>query len=310
MSIITNVIDQIIVMFLLIGVGFVANKKGIITNKGTKELNDFLIRVVLGAVIINSFFIEFEEKLLTNLAITFILAIMIHVIATIIAIIFIKKEDGAMRFATVYSNCGFMCFPIAAALYGQLGTFYALAYVVIYNVFVWAHGVTFLQNDEQLTFSGKIKKIATNPVIICTLVGILLFILQIPIPNQVQNVVGYVASLNTPLAMILLGVFTSQTDIISGLKNKKIYFVSAIRLIIVPITVIFALKAVLLLVNIDSEILMVMIISSACPVGAMLPMLCEKFSLEKEQSVQIVAYTTLLTALTIPFIIWLSNIIL
>jgi predicted permease len=161
------VINQVIILFLTMVIGFVAKKRNIINDETTNKLSEILLRITLPAMIIFSYNQEFSKDLLTKGGIMLVYSLVIHVFGILLGnIIYWKYPDdikNVLKFVTIYSNCGYMGLPVLEALYGQIGIFYASIYITIFNIFTWTNGV--------MIFTGKrdiksMKKALINPRII------------------------------------------------------------------------------------------------------------------------------------------------
>ena len=148
------VINQVIILFLTMVIGFVAKKRNIINDETTNKLSEILLRITLPAMIIFSYNQEFSKDLLTKGGIMLVYSLVIHVFGILLGnIIYWKYPDdikNVLKFVTIYSNCGYMGLPVLEALYGQIGIFYASIYITIFNIFTWTNGVMIFTGKEIL----------------------------------------------------------------------------------------------------------------------------------------------------------------
>lgn len=79
------------------------------------------------------------------------------------------------------------------------------------------------------------KTVITAPFMIAILIGLLLFFTQLFLPPVVTKTLGFCAGLNTPLAMFAVGIYLAQCDFGKMLKKGKLYAVSAVRLLLIPL---------------------------------------------------------------------------
>ncbi len=302
------VLSQVIIMFLLIGVGFFCYKIKMINEKSASQLSDILLLIVTPALIINAFQIKFKAELLKGLLISLSLAILSIFIGIIISIITIRKKPDnndykAERMACVYSNSGFMGIPLIQAVLPGNGVFFASIYIAIFNVFVWTHGVTVMKGS----FTKKdIKKVVLSAPIISVIIGILLFVLQIKLPDVIGSTIGYIADLNTPLAMIITGIYIAKSNLLTAFTDKKIYKVVIIRLLLIPLIMV----SFFMFFNITEEFRTIMIanlIATACPTAAVTLLFATKFKSNPEYASKIIAVTTLFSIITIPLIMLIMD---
>ena len=151
------VLNQIIIMALLITAGVICYKCGIIGKEATQSLSSLVLMVVNPIVILVSYQQPFEKRMLKGLLWSLLLALISTVISIVISKVFIRKKSGRLaveRFSCIYSNCAFMGIPLVSALYGSEGVFYLTAFVTVFNLFVWTHGVFLMEEklNKKMTF--------------------------------------------------------------------------------------------------------------------------------------------------------------
>ncbi len=301
-----TVFIQVLTLFLFMSFGFVGGKRKIITQSGSKVVADIVLMFVTPFVIINSFRRSFDVSELKSLLICFVCAFSIHAVSILAAHLIFKgndeKKKRVLRFATVFSNAGYMGLPLQEAVLGADGVFFGSVYVSVFNIVVWTYGVLCMSGDKKL-LSGK--KIVFNPGIIGTVIGLIIFIFSINIDGIVGNVVSGMAALNTPLAMIVIGFYLSQSDLIKTIKDKCVYGVAALRLIVIPV----AALIVLWLVGIRGTLLVAITIGVSAPTAAATSMFATKFDTDVNLSVNIVTFTTILSILTMPLIVALAQVL-
>ena len=305
MELAITVAIQVLIIFVLISVGFVLTKTKIINEKGVKQLTDILLITVTPCVIIKAYQREFHAELLKGLIMAMLASAIIHIIASAVSVVFFKKEDTVKyrvsRFAAVCSNCGFMAIPLLSAALGDDGVFYGSAYLVVFTLFYWTYGVYICTEDVKRCFS--MRSIILNPGVIGVIIGLVLFFAQIKLPYVISEGVSYMASLNTPLAMLILGSFLEKVDIKSAVKNISLYIVCFLRLILIPFISIF----VLWVLRIDAEIAKTVLICAACPVATVTSLFAAKFKLDSIYASETVAVSTVLSIITIPLAIIVSS---
>lgn len=304
---------QIIVMFLLMAIGFALQKFNFFSEKTVKELNNFVIYIVISAAIIDAFNFEYSSEMVANLGTACVLAVIAHAVGIVMSKVFFGSKTHTNRiasFACMYSNCGFMALPLLSSVFGSVGVFYGSAYIAIFNIFIWCHGAYVVSDKPPLPIKQKLTAIVTNPVIISVFLGILLYITNIRFPAPVQDVISYVASLNTPFAMIMVGIFVGKCNVFEAFKSAKIYMICLAKLFIMPVSMIFILKALSSFVTIDNALMLCIIISSSCPTAGTVAMLSERADVDTSFGVKSSTITTLLSVISIPTVILIAQAIL
>ena len=297
-------VKQILQMFLLAGIGFLLFKGGKITLEGSKTLGNILIFGSLPAVIINGFRIERTAEHVSGLLWS-ALAALIVVMLSILISHFVFRKDGVAAFATSFANPGFFGIPLIVASLGQGAVFYAAPFIACLNIGQWTYGVSRL-NGQPVLQGFQPKKLIKAPFVIAILVGIFLFVTQIRLPEILSSCLSSVAALNTPLAMFTVGVYLAQTDLKKMLSRRSLYLISALRLLVIP-----GLSLLLLMLFPASmeQMRTVLLIVAACPVGSNVAVYAQLHNKDYPYAVETVVISTLLSIVTIPFILYLSSLI-
>lgn len=298
------IVQQVLVLVILIGVGFACGKKGILTDISSKKITDIVLYVVTPCVMISAFQREFSMQLLGNIFITALCAsAIISVTIFISKLVFHDKNEArkkVLQFSTIFSNCGFMSLPLQKAILGDDGWFYGSIFVAVFNVIVWSYGLVMMSGDKKQI---SVKKLAFNPGIVGVLIALILFVLRIKLPYIISQPVDYLAALNTPLPMLIIGFYLSQADFKKAFTDAGAYFAIAVRLIAVPLLSMIAMR----LLGVDDTILIACVIASSAPTAATTTMFAAKYNRDVELSVSIVASTTVVSIITMPVIIALAQ---
>ena len=297
-------VKQILQMFLLAGIGFLLFRGGKISLEGSKTIGNILIFASLPAVIVNSFLIDRTAEHVSGLLWSAATAAVVVMISILISH-FVFKKDGVAAFATSFSNPGFFGIPLITASLGQGAVFYAAPFIAFLNIGQWTYGVSRL-NGQPVLQGFQPKKLIRAPFVIAILTGIFLFATQIPLPAIVRSCITTVAGLNTPLAMFTVGVYLAQTDLGKMLGRKRLYLISALRLLVIPAISLLVLK---LLPDSMEQMKTVLLIVAACPVGSNVAVYAQLHNKDYPYAVETVVISTLLSIVTIPFILYLSSLI-
>ena len=293
------VAQQVLVLFILISLGFVCGKKKIITDVSAKHINNLVLYFVTPCVMVSAFQRDFTPELLGGLGIMVICATAVMVATILLVSLIFKGKDSkkrVLRFATVFSNCAFMSFPLQEAVLGDDGLFYGAVFVAVFNILVWTYGLVCMSGDIK---EISAKKLITNPGIIGVVIAIIIFALNIKLPYMVGQPVEYMAALNTPLPMIIIGYYLSEADLKKAFSNVSVYVAMGLRLVLVPVIT----AIVLYLCKVETTLAVACVIASAAPTAATTTMFAVKYNKDTELSVSIVAVTTVFSIITMPLVI-------
>lgn len=292
--------QQVLIIFILIAVGFICGKAKMIKEEGAACITNIVLYAVTPCLMIEAFQRDFEPSMLCNLAIAVAAALGVHIISIIIAKLCIHDRDKSreivLRFSVIFSNCGFMCLPLEQALLGDDGVFYGGAFVAVFNVVVWSYGLVMMSGSKK---ELSIKKLALNPGIIGVLIGLIFFLLSVRLPEIVMAPIGFLADLNTPLPMLVIGYYLCKSDLKQALCDRKAYIAIALRLVAIPIISL----AILYLCGLRGTLLLSTIIAASAPVAATTTMFATKFKKSVSTSVNLVSISTIFSILTMSAIV-------
>ncbi len=299
---------QIAIMFLIMLIGIICYRIRLIDQNTNKKLSDIVLMLVNPILILISYQREYDSTLLTGLLISLVMAVATHIFAIIIGYVIIRgnkhETDLAIeRFAVIYSNCGFIGIPMAEGLFGSEGVFYITAYITIFSLLVWTHGVIIMTGKANIKSIGKAF---LSPSIIAAVGGFLLFITRIMLPDILTDTLTYIGNMNTPLAMLVAGITIAQTDIRKLLVKLRIYYISIVKLLLIPI----AMLVVFRLFKLPNIILLTSVLAAACPTAATVNLFALRYDKNYLYASEIFAVSTIASMITIPFVMYIANLIL
>lgn len=301
---ISAIMDSVLSLFIMILVGVYGSKRNIITQKINKGLTDILIQIALPFMIVTSFIFTYDANIKSNVLYTFYYSFIAYIIVTVISslLLFPVKNDKKtiLHFANVFTNTGYVGFPILNSLYGAEGVIYGSIFNMFFVIFVWTYGLMlFKGNLRKEELNKEIKKMLLNPSIIAVFIGIMIMIFDIQLPNFLSSSIKGIGSITGPLSMIIIGVILSNVKIGNHLKDWTMYYGIITKLVIIPV-IIYLIS--ILLVD-TSKAVNTVIIMTAMPASAMTSIFAESFNKEKEYAAILVSITTLLSLITVPILL-------
>lgn len=303
LSNIITVASQALSLFLLMAVGFVLYKLKWFTDNGVRELTTILLYTATPCVMISSLEREFDAALAVQLLYMAAGSVLLIGGTYLLSLLFFRKQPDddrcVLRNSLALTNGGFMGIPLAGAVCGEEGVMFASIYVCIFTLFQWMVGYT--------SMSGKvnIRKILLNPGTIGLAVGIVIFVFSIPLPSPVNSAVGMLADVNSPLAMVIIGAHLAKADLFAALKDIRVYSVSLIRLILLPLAALALLIFIPVPFTLTGKV--TLLIEFAAPTAAAVTMLSGQCGRNSQLASSLVAVTTVLSILTMPIIIALGQ---
>ncbi len=301
--------NQVIMMFLLIAVGVISRKRGLLNEDSARHLSAFLLDVAMPGVILSSLYQPMHQELLAGFGLTFLLAVLLHLLGILASRLLLCGREGQAcrteRFVVTYANGAYIGIPLIRATLGEQNVFFATAFVAVFMIFHWTHGIA------ELGGSINVKKLLYNPCLIAVALGFLIFGFQIPLPIPVIDTARLLGGLTTPLSMIITGVFLAELRL-SDLKSLRMYWVALLRTVIMPlagIAVVVALGAPNWFLGADMACL-VAVYCFASPSAVSVMMLSAALGKETLYPGSLVAVTTAMALVTLPLVAVVANVVL
>lgn len=295
--------QQVLVLFILISVGFLCGKKGIINDNAAKKMTDIILYVVTPCVMISAFQKEFTGDTLIKVLIAAAAAVVIMAFSILAARLVIRDKNisrkKVLQFSVIFSNCGFMSLPLQKELLGDEGWFYGSIFVAVFNIIVWTYGLVDMSGDRKQL---SVKKLIFNPGIVGAIIAIILFVCRVRLPDIISQPITHLANLNTPVPMLIIGFYLSNAKLKDAFTDAGAYIAMALRLVAIPIAVTFAMAAL----GLDRTMIIAFVIASSAPTAATTTMFSAKFDRDVELSVGVVAASTILSVITMPLIVSLA----
>ena len=284
-------------LFLTMLIGYIFGKKGLADDNGKSLLTDLVLFVTLPASILKSFQIEFNHQILIACMTIAIAGVVIQIGSSVLGM-FLYNHYGESRkkvlqYATICSNAGILGNPIAEGIFGQMGMMYASIYVIPQRIFMWSVGLTyFTEAPDKKTLC---KKVATHPCILSVLIGFLLMVTQIRLPEVLNVTIKTVAGANTFLAMALVGLILSKVKLTELVERDTIYY-AFIRLVFIPLLVYIGCR----LASVDDLVTGVSVVLAAMPAASVTAVMASKYKKDEAFATKCVVFTTLLSLVTVP----------
>lgn len=306
----TIVFEQVFIMFLLMLIGFVYAKWTHMKREECGRICNILLMIVTPCLLIDNLQRPFNGEILKELGFSLLLATITSAIAIVsVRFVFLPKgKDGNRRierYGASFGNVGFIGIPLITGIFGNEYVIFAVMFVVVFHVLSWTVGVAILKGSpKQMSW----KEAILNPGVLSTLVALPLFLWNVTLPTPAAAVVGYLSSLNTPLAMLVCGFFIAGVDL-KRFADKRVWYASATRPVLVPVPTLFLYWAMGAHRWIEGAPMLVMVnlIAGACPAAIATSMMAARYQLDGEYASIIVAMTTVGCLVSVPLIAMLGQ---
>ena len=302
-----TVAAQVCVLYLIAGIGFAADKTKIFVQADGKRLVDLLFNMILPISIINTFLkMERTPEHIRGLGLAFLFAALTHLLGIGVSSLCFRKKDKMLRgiyhYAITFSNAAFLALPLSESVVGKEGVFYSSCYVAVFNVFAFTYGIHEISGGKAKI---NVKNLILNPGSISVIIGIPLFLIQVQLPDMISDTMSRVAACNSPMAMIVFGTFFANCNFKNIFAKKEIYFVSFLRLVVIPSTMMLLFK----LCGIDGSMRIALTISASASIATNTAMYAAKYDNDTALPSELVGQASLFSVITMPVIAALASVI-
>lgn len=301
-------LQQMIVLFVLMIIGYFVSKKGYITDATFKQLSWIVVYVACPAMVIsgsvNSGKMMEGRELFVSLGLTLVIYAVLILIGLISPIFLgVPKEDrGVYKVMMIFSNIGFMGFPLIGSVYGAEALLYAALFQIPFNVLIYTYGILVLKkktaDDEKL----DLKKIL-NIGVICCIISIVISLFQIETPDFLKSIVSSLSNLTAPLSMMVIGASLTKIKFKDLFTDARLLLFCGLKLLVIPIALLFVLKQF-----IDSDMVLgVCMVILSTPVASMTAMLAQQYDGNYALASKGVAVSTILSVITMPIVAMITG---
>ena len=316
-----DVLITVVFLILLAAPGFIFAKLKMLPEKAAETISVIVLYCCQSVLVITSFQKKaFEPQIGLNMLWVALIALCVHLVMFfILKLVFIKKSADdkikVMKFASVFSNCGFMGFPFLQSLFSDNAELlseimiYGAVIIAVFNLLIWTFGAYIMTGDKkQVSF----KKIALNPVIISLVIGFILFVaLPSPIVDLAQDgttldgvltklmqSLNYLAEMVTPCSMIVIGIRLANVNLKQLFLDKRAYISSGFKLVVMPFIAILIVAFLPVAVTVKYAVFFLLSMPSATNTA----MFAVKFGGDGDFASVCVLLSTALSVITIPLL--------
>ncbi len=287
---------SVLTLFLLMSVGFLFGRMGLLSGETLSQVSRVLLYVVTPCIMLTSFEVERTPQTQGQLLTALTAMVGVYILYMALSLILFPRageaHKGILRFAAVYGNAGFMGLPLIQSALGDEAMIAAVVGLAVFNTVTWTQGRALIGGPSELS----LKKLALNPGILGFVGGLLLFFTGWRLPGPVDAAVGYLGSMNTPLAMVVIGGQMAQADLRKVFSTRKLYLTSAVKLLGLPL-----LTAVVLLpFRVDPMVFTATVILAGCPTAGATSLFAQSMGKDAALAAQQITLSTLLCLATLP----------
>ena len=310
---VTIVLQQMIIIFILIGIGMVLYRSKMLSEETSKQISGIIINVTNPALLICSAFDDGPKVSLRELGIALVsyAAVFVILIAVAFLILYIlgvpKKLHYAYQMLTIFGNVGFIGIPLASAVLGSESLIFVSIFNLLFNLLIYTFGMSTLQRaaslqaaerasiPESTLTSGRLQKFI-NAGTISAAATIIFYLGDFQVPVIVSSTLSYTGRATTLLSMLVLGVSVAQINPRDIFSHPRLYVFTLLRQILVPIGCVLLMRGL-----IDNKLILnTMLLMAAVPAANMPLMIAKQMDMDTDSISQGIILTTVLSLVTVP----------
>ena len=301
---VSGIIFQMISLFVMIFAGYASARAGLITPDFRRGLSSLVLSTAFPCCIVSAVLqsggAPSDMIVALGVSVAFF-ALMIALAAVLVCVVPTPKEERNLdQLLLVFTNLAFMGIPIIQALYGVEGVAMLSMFLLVFNFLVFTYGVMLLDGN-----GGINLKQLVNPGVISALIALLFGLTGWRLPSPVESALASIGSINTPMAMMIIGASLAHSDIRAAFTNPRLYRVAFLRLIVMPLVFI----GLALIVPINRMLAGLCVIVAAMPIAGNCSMLSDIYTPEDMTSSHATIVSTLISGVTLPLLVLVMNMV-
>lgn len=295
------IIKQMIILFILVIIGYYLGKKQIMDADFNRKLSALVIKVTCPSLIISSVMGDVlpDKRLIFPLLVVGFATYAVLIIIGIMLPRYMRvkpAERGIYSFMLAFGNVGFIGYPIVASIFGANAVFYASILNLPSTLLIFVFGTLFISgNEKRMRFDwGTLY----SPPMIASYISILIVLTGWVSPQVISTPFVLLGNVTVPAALLIIGSSIAQVPIRSMFGNTSVYIMSAFRLILVPLLILYLSR----LCQVDTTIANINVVLAAMPVASYGTLFCIQYQRGEIIMAEGTFLTTLLSVLSIPLL--------
>lgn len=300
------VIEQMVVLFALMGLGFLLYRVDVLDLNTNNKLTSLVLSVTTPCMVLNSVLCTQKYSDFKTIFIILGIAVVTYFITPFIGVLINKiirtpkDQTGLYVFMTVFSNIGFIGYPIMKAIFGNDSVFHTSLFGMVFNIMLFTLGVYLIGIGQQGNNKLNLKNLIT-PGVICSFLALILYLLHIRAPKMITDFTGMVGDMTTPLAMIIIGVTLGAMNIKEVFNECRVYIYTIVKQLILPV---IAYPVIAFLIK-DNYLRGLTLVMLSMPVGSSAVLFTNKYGGDSELAAKTIFMTTLISVFTIPLVVYM-----
>lgn len=294
-------LEVMVVLFIIVVLGYVLCKLGYMGDKFDQKLSAIVIDITCPALILSSVMgdvLPDRTLILPLLGVGFLTYIILLVFGFFVPRLITKNHDdqGMIGFALMFANVGFIGYPIVSSIFGPKAIFYAALLNMPNTFFIFTAGVMLVKGEYSIRQLNP--KVLFSPAMIAAFVAALIVALNLHTPDLIARPITMVGNITVPAALMVIGSSMARLPLKQIIGSWKVYVSSAVRLVVVPLSLYFLFRVC----GVSDAINDINTVVIAMPVASFGTMFCMKYGRNPALMTEITFITTVASILTIPLI--------
>lgn len=308
---ILSLIELVGGFLLVIAVGFLFSALGFFPGDFTKKLSRVVLCVLQPFMLFTALLgISYSAQALKKGLFVMLLSLAVHGVLGLIGFLAAKPlknraEQKLVRFCTMFTNGGFLGFPVLMALLGAQGKFFGAFWVVVFNTLSWTWGLAIMRRGDPDAEGFSFRKLFNFGSVPC-LLGIAAYAVRLPVPQFLLDTMTKLGDTCAPLVLLIIGANLQKIQPKRSILDPKAFYLAAVRLLLCPVVV----AALCRLCRIPDDFSILCLIMSSLPSASMCVMFAEVYDVHPEIASRNVGIVTALSCFSIPLALFLGQRIL
>ena len=222
------VLTQMLIIFVMMAVGFILMRKGIVNSVGVKQISALVSNVCNPALLLTSAFSEentaTNQEVLMVAAIAFIIFFLLLLVGNVMGRILRAPKDQWNYYClmTMFGNVGFIGIPLGTAILGNQCLIYIAVFNFMFYIYIYTYGI-YLLTKQKGTKEKMNPRVFLNPGTVAAFLTVLIFFLKIPVPTVAAESLDYMGRATVFLAIFVIGTSLAQVSVKEILKEYRLY---------------------------------------------------------------------------------------
>ena len=294
-------LEVMVVLFIIVVLGYVLCKLGYMGDNFDQKLSAIVIDITCPALILSSVMgdvLPDRTLILPLLGVGFLTYFILLVFGFFVPRLITKNRDdqGMIGFALMFANVGFIGYPIVSSIFGPKAIFYAALLNMPNTFFIFTAGVMLVKGEYSIRQLNP--KVLFSPAMIAAFAAALIVALNLHTPDLIARPITMVGNITVPAALMVIGSSMARLPLKQIIGSWKVYVSSAVRLVVVPVSLYFLFRVC----GVSDAINDINTVVIAMPVASFGTMFCMKYGRNPALMTEITFITTVASILTIPLI--------